>query len=122
MKIMDKIILNDLKINAIIGIYAWERKILQTLTFDFEMDWDISMAATRDHINDTLHYGDMVNIIVEFVEKSRYQIIETLAEDLCGLLLEEFPIPEIQLTLSKPVALHGQNIAKIIIKRIQIDE
>ena len=119
---MDKIILNDLKINTIIGIYAWERKTLQTLTFDLEIDWDISMAAIRDYIGDTIHYGDIVKIIVEFVKKSRYQIVETLAEDLCGLLLEEFPIPKIKLTLSKPFTLHGQNTARIIIERSQTNE
>lgn len=116
---MDKIILNNLRINSIIGIYAWERKTLQTLTFDLEIDWDISVAVTRDHIDDTLHYGDVVRIIVEFVKKSEYLIIETLAENLCILLLAKFPIPKIKLTLSKPVTLHGQNIARIVILRGQ---
>lgn len=116
---MDKIFLNDLKIDTIIGIYDWERETLQTLSFDLEMDWDIRKAASSDQIDDTLDYGTIAQTIVSFVETSSYQLIETLAEDLCALLLKDFPIPKIKLTLSKPVALHGQNTAKIVIERSQ---
>lgn len=116
---MDKIFLNDLHIDTIIGIYDWERETLQTLSFDLEMDWDIAKAAKSDDIVDTLDYGAIANTIVSFVEESRYQLIETLAEDLCTLLLDAYPIPKLKLTLSKPVALHGQNIARIVIEREQ---
>ena len=116
---MDKIHLNNLKIDTIIGIYQWERETKQTLGFDLEMDWDIRKAATSDNITDTLDYGAIAQQIVSFVEASSYQLIETLAEELCNLLLEQFPIPRLKLTISKPVALHGQNLAKIIIERSQ---
>ena len=116
---MDKIFLSDLKIETIIGIYDWERETLQTLGFDLEMDWDISKAATSDAIADTLDYGAIAETIVTFVEASRYQLIETLAEDLCALLLKQYPISKLKLTLSKPVVLHGNNMAKIVIERSQ---
>ncbi len=116
---MDKIFLNDLKIDTIIGIYDWEREIRQTLGFDLEMDWDIAKAAASDDIADTLDYGAVANTIVTFVEASNYQLIETLAEDVCSLLLKTYPIPKLKLILTKPVALHGQNIAKIVIERSQ---
>jgi dihydroneopterin aldolase len=114
---MDKIFLNDLQIDTIIGIYDWERETLQSLSFDLEMDWDIAKAAKSDDIVDTLDYGAIANTIVSFVESSRYQLIETLAEDLSALLLRSYPIPKLKLTLSKPVALHGKNIARIVIER-----
>jgi len=114
---MDKIFLNDLQIDTIIGIYDWERETLQTLSFDLEMDWDIAKAAKSDDIVDTLDYGAIATTIVTFVEASRYQLIETLAEDLAELLLQSYPIPKLKLILSKPVALHGQNIARIVIER-----
>lgn len=114
---MDKIFLTNLDIETIIGIYDWERKTLQTLSFDLEMDWDIRQAAKSDDIVDTLDYGSVANTVVAFVSTSRYQLIETLAEDLAALLLSSFPIPKLKLTLSKPVELHGQNIAKIVIER-----
>jgi dihydroneopterin aldolase len=114
---MDKIFLNDLHIDTIIGIYDWERETLQTLSFDLEMDWDIRKAAQSEDIAETLNYDAIAKTIVKFVEASRYQLIETLAEDLCALLLQEYDIPKLKLTLSKPVALHGQNTARIVIER-----
>lgn len=114
---MDKIFLNDLKIDAIIGIYNWERKTKQTLGFDLEMDWDIKQAAKSDDISDTLDYGAIASTIVQFVENSDYQLIETLAEDLANQLLTEYSIPKLKLTVTKPVSLYGQNTAKIVIER-----
>lgn len=114
---MDKIFLNNLSIDTIIGIYEWERQVKQTLTFDLEMDFDIRSAATSEDINKTLDYDAIAKAIVAFVSNSRYQLIETVAEEVCQLLLQQFPIPRIKLTLSKPVAIHGQNIARIVIER-----
>lgn len=114
---MDKIFLNDIKVDTIIGLYDWERKTQQALRFDLEMDWDIRKAASSDDIADTLDYGAIAATIVEFVKASHYQLIETLAEDLAALLLDQYPIPKLKLTLSKPVTLHGKNIAKIVIER-----
>ncbi len=114
---MDKIFLNDLKIDTIIGIYDWERETLQTLRFDLEMDWDIRHAAQSDDISNTLDYGAVANVLVEFVSNSRYLLIETLAEESAQLLLKTFAIPKLKLTLIKPVQLHGQNQAQIVIER-----
>ncbi len=116
---MDKIFLTELHIETIIGIYDWERHTKQTLSFDLEMDWDIRKAASSDDIAHTLDYGEVTHAVVNFVEKSQYQLIETLAEDLAQHLLEHFPIPTLKLTLSKPVTLHGQNLARIVIERSQ---
>ena len=114
---MDKIFLNNLKIDTIIGIHDWERELKQTLHFNLEIDWDIRLAAASDNIADTLDYGAIAQTIVEFVEHSSYQLIEALAEDLCTLLLSNYPIPKLKLSVSKPVALHGNNIAMIVIER-----
>lgn len=114
---MDKIFLNDLKIDTIIGIYDWERDTLQTLRFDLEIDWDIRKAAVSDDITDTLDYGAVANVMVEFVSASRYLLIETLAEAVAQLLLKKFAILKLKLTLTKLVLLHGENQAQIVIER-----
>ena len=114
---MDKIFLNDLKIDTVIGVFDWERQIKQTLRFDIEIDYDIRPAATSDDIADTIDYGSIAKTVVGFVEQSDYQLIETLAEDLAALLLTEFSIPSITLSVTKPVKLYGQNYAKIVIER-----
>lgn len=116
---MDKIFLNDLNIDTIIGIYDWERETPQTLRFDLEMDWDIRAAADSDDINETLDYDAIAKAIVAFVENSRFLLIEKLAEETAQLLLRQFAIPRLRLTLSKPVQLHGHNQAQIVIERSQ---
>lgn len=114
---MDKIFLQEIYIDTVIGIYDWEREIKQTLRFDLAMDWDIRAAARSDAIEDTLDYDAISKTLVSFVEQSRYQLIETLADALATKLLAEFPIPKLTLTLTKPVSLYGQNYAKIVIER-----
>lgn len=114
---MDKIYLNDLKIDTIIGVFEWEREIKQTLQFDLEMDWDIRKAAETDDLDDTLDYGTIAKHLVALVEASRYALIETLAEKACEMLLTHFPMDKVTLSLSKPVKLHGDNVAKIVITR-----
>ena len=114
---MDIVYIRDLKIETVIGIYDWERETLQTLRFDLEMDWDIRQAAQSDDISNTLDYGAVANVLVEFVANSRYLLIERLAEEVAQLLLKTFAIPKLKLTLTKPVKLHGQNYAQIVIER-----
>jgi len=64
---MDKIFLNDLKIDTVIGVFDWERQIKQTLRFDIEIDYDIRPAATSDDIADTMDYGSIAKTVVGFV-------------------------------------------------------
>ncbi len=114
---MDKIFLQEIYIDTLIGIYDWERNTTQTLRFDIEMDWDIRAAARSDAITDTLDYDAISQTLVTFVTNSRYQLIETLAEELAATLLSQYAIPKLILTVTKPVKLHGQNYAKIVIER-----
>ena len=53
---MDIIYLRDLRIDTIIGIYDWERRMKQTIIIDLEMGTDIRRAANSDNIEDTLNY------------------------------------------------------------------
>ena len=55
-KSMDIIFLRDLKIETIVGIYDWERKIKQTVILDLEMATDVKKAASSDKIEDALDY------------------------------------------------------------------
>ena len=65
---MDIIYLSDLKIETIIGIYDWERKIKQTISIDLEMATDIRKAAEHDHIDFTLNYKEVAKRLISFVE------------------------------------------------------
>ena len=89
---MDIIYLKDLRIDTVIGIYEWERRIKQTLTFDIEMAADAGKAAQSDSIDDTVSYEAVANRVTGYVGASEFELLETLAEKVAGILLDEFNV------------------------------
>lgn len=114
---MDIIFLRNLRIETIIGIFDWERKIKQTVFFDIEMATDIKKAAMSDHIDDTLDYKSLSKAIIDFVEHSDFQLVETLAEKVAELIINDFNVPWLKLTLNKKGALRHADDVGIIIER-----
>jgi len=114
---MDIVFIEDLKIDTTIGIYDWERKIKQTLAFDLELATDISKAAKTDVIEDALNYKAISKRVIAFVEASEYQLVETLAEKVAALILDEFEVSWLRLTLHKPGAVRGSRSVGIRIER-----
>jgi dihydroneopterin aldolase len=116
---MDIIFLADLRIDTVIGIFDWERRIKQTVVFDVEMAADIKKAAASDSIDDTLDYKAVAKRIIQFVEESEFQLVETLAERVAQLILNEFKVPWVRLKLNKTGAIRGASGVGIQIERGQ---
>lgn len=114
---MDIVFLQALRIDTTIGIYGWEREIRQSVVLDIEMGTDISKAAASDHIDDTLDYKAVAKRLIDFVGHSEFQLVETLAEEVCRLIREEFGVPWVRLTLNKKGAVSGAEGVGIIIER-----
>jgi dihydroneopterin aldolase len=116
---MDVIYLNDLRIDTIIGIYDWERRIRQTIVLDIEMATDIRKSAETENIEDTLNYKAVAKRIISFVSESEFQLVETLAEKISEIILNEFDVPWCKLRLNKQGALRGVRDVGVIIERGQ---
>ena len=114
---MDKIFLEELKIDTIIGIWDWERQIRQTVVIDLEMSADIARAAATDQVEDTLNYKLVAKRIQQFVGESSFQLVETLAERIAGLIREEFGVEWVKVTLHKPGAIRGSKDVGVMIER-----
>jgi dihydroneopterin aldolase len=114
---MDIVFIRELQIETVIGIYDWERKIRQTISLDIEMAADIQQAAKSDNIDDTLSYKTVAKRLIEFVEQSEYELVEALAEKICSIIIEEFSVPWVRLSLSKPGAVRGSKAVGVIIER-----
>ena len=114
---MDIVFIHDLQIETVIGIYDWERKIRQTISLDIEMATDIGKAAASDNIDDALSYKTVAKRLIEFVEASEYELVEALAEKICSIVMDEFAVPWIKLTLHKPGAVRGSKSVGVIIER-----
>ena len=113
----DIIYLNDLRIDTIIGIFDWERRVKQTISIDVEMATDIRRAALSDTIEDTLDYKAVAKRLIDFVAASEFQLVETLAERTAQLLLEEFAIPWVRLRINKTGAIRGARDVGVLIER-----
>lgn len=116
---MDIIFLRDLRIDTVIGVYEWERRTRQTVILDIEMGADVAKAAAADSILQTLNYKEVAKRIIAFVEASRFELVETLAEKVTEIILREFNVPWCRLTLNKQGAVRGVRDVGVIIERSQ---
>lgn len=115
--VADKVFISGLRATAVIGIYDWERETRQNLRFDLEMETDVRRAATSEDITDALDYEKISNRVRDFVEQSEFLLIETLAEQLAALLIEEFHVPWLRLTVHKPGAIEFTDDVGVVIER-----
>ena len=113
----DRVFIEGLEIEALIGIYDWERRIRQPLVFDLEMAFDNRRPAASDAIADTLDYKAVSKRLIEFVSGSGFGLVETLAERCAELVLREFDVAHVRLKLSKPGAVRGARAVGVIIER-----
>ncbi|MGE0384452.1 MAG: dihydroneopterin aldolase [Gammaproteobacteria bacterium] len=114
---MDIIYISDLRIKTVIGVFGWERQLKQTLVLDLELGTDIRKAAASDDIADTLDYKAVTRRSIAFVEESRFQLVETLAERLADLLRREFSLPWLRLRINKQGAVRGVRDVGVLIER-----
>ncbi|MDD1625405.1 MAG: dihydroneopterin aldolase [Methylococcaceae bacterium] len=114
---MDIIFLGGLEIETIIGIYDWERKTKQTVVLDIEMAFDIQKAAKTDDIQYTLDYKTVSKRIISFVEASQFFLVEKLISEIANIILTEFNVPWVRISLNKKGAIRGASDVGIIIER-----
>jgi dihydroneopterin aldolase len=114
---MDLVFIEDLRIETVIGIYDWERKIKQTVALDLQMAFDNRKPAASDRIEDTLDYKAVSKRLIAFVESSHFELVETLAERCAQIVRDEFRVPWLRLKLAKPGAVRGSKAVGVIIER-----
>ncbi|MDB4043358.1 dihydroneopterin aldolase [Gammaproteobacteria bacterium] len=113
----DTIYIKDLRVQTIIGIFGWERKVRQEVSIDLEMSFDCKKAAKNDAIEDTLDYKKITKGLIKFVEESSFQLQESLAEGIASLVKNEYKVESIKLRVSKPGALRYAEDVGVIIHR-----
>jgi dihydroneopterin aldolase len=114
---MDIVYLSDLRIDTVIGIYDWERRIKQTVSLNLEMATDVAKAAASDNIKDACDYKAVAKRLIEFVGNSEFLLVETLAERIAQIVLNEFGIPWLRLKVDKQGAVRGAQGVGVIIER-----
>ena len=118
---MDRIFLRELRTETIIGIYDWERETRQVVSIDLEMPVDIRRAAATDDIADTLNYKKVAKRILGYVEASSFQLVETLIERIAEIIITEFDVDWVKVSLSKPGAIRNSRDVGVVIERTRAD-
>lgn len=116
---VDIVYIRDFRIETVIGMFQWERRIKQTLSLDLEMAWDIRPAAASDDIAQALDYKAVSSRLKAHVETVEYQLVERLAESIWHILRDEFQVPWMRLRVSKPGAVRGAHDVGVLIERGQ---
>jgi dihydroneopterin aldolase len=116
--LQDRIFLRGLTVQCIIGFVDWERRTPQTLLIDLELPCDCERAARRDQVADTLNYKQVAKRILAWVPTTQFNLVETLAHRLALLLLAEFQLEWVRISVNKPGAIrHSRDVGVQIERR-----
>lgn len=114
----DVVFLQGLEVECLIGFIDWERQVHQKLVFDLELPVNCTRAAASDDVADTVDYKKVAKRVLAWVGDSQFHLIETLAHRLALLLIEEFDLDWIRITVNKPGAIrHSRNVGIRIERR-----
>jgi dihydroneopterin aldolase len=117
----DRIFLHGLEVECIIGFIEWERRTKQTVVVDVEMPVDCARAALSDDVADTLDYKKVAKRLIAFVSSSEFKLVETLAHRAALLILEEFAVEWVRLSVNKPGAIRGSKDVGVAVLRTRAD-
>lgn len=117
----DRIFLRGLTAECVIGFIDWERRVKQTVVVDLELPVDCRHAAVSDDVTDTVDYKKVSKRVLAFIEASEFKLVETLAQRLAMLILEEFAIEWIRLSINKPGAIRNSRDVGVSIERSRAD-
>ena len=114
---MDILFLRDFRLQLIIGIYEWERKIPQPVRLDLEIGLPDHKAGETDDVADTINYGEVAASIVERFSSQPFELVETVAEKIARLVLDEFGAPWVKVSVTKFAIVRGIKELGIVIER-----
>ncbi len=117
----DRIFLHGLTAECIIGFIDWERRVRQTVVVDIELPVDCRRAAQSDEVTDTLDYKKVAKRVRAFIEASECRLVETLAQRIALLVLEEFAVEWVRVCLNKPGAIRNSRDVGVVIERTRAD-
>jgi dihydroneopterin aldolase len=98
---MDKILISRIDCVASIGVTPEERTIKQRLSIDIEFAVDVERAARHDSLRDAVDYSKVAAVVLQVCQSRPFHLIETVAENLAGRILADFPVPEVRVLVRK---------------------
>jgi len=106
------IYLNDLKLQAKLGVFEWEREKSREFLTQAKIELKAGKGIRNDDLSSTIDYAELESFLLDHTASQEWQLIERLLESLADSALNKFPtIEKITLTLHKPQALEKSNVA-----------
>lgn len=113
----DSVSIHGLKVDAVIGVYDWERAVTQRLVIDVDMQFDTRAAAASDALEDALNYAAVAERVESFVTAAQALLIERLAGGIAELILQDFAAEAVRVCVRKPGAVRAADAVAITIVR-----
>lgn len=114
---MDRVFIEALEVEAVIGHHDWERDIRQTLLLDIDMGFDCAPAGASDALDDALDYDTVAQAVTALVTDSQFRLIEALADAVTRLILRDFACADVRLRIRKPGAVDNARAVGVQITR-----
>ncbi len=113
----DVVFVKGLKVEAVIGVYDWERAITQPLLIDIMLETDISKAVVSDNVEDALSYKEVCDDVSEWCKEIKAKLLEHLAAQVVDKLLEKYGCHKITFSVAKPTAIKEADAVGVQITR-----
>lgn len=113
----DRVLIRDLQLRCVIGANDWERKIRQDVLINVEVETDTRSAAATDALEHALDYKRLGKAIIGMVEGSEFFLVETMAERIADMCLEDARAAACLVRVEKPGALRFARSVGVEIKR-----
>ncbi|MBI2314188.1 MAG: dihydroneopterin aldolase [Betaproteobacteria bacterium] len=114
---MDTIFLRELKLETLVGVYQWERRIPQMIQVDLDIGLPDGRACVSDRIKDTIDYSLIVKRIRETLKNRHFVLVEALAEHIAQLILKEFTSPWVRVSVAKLGVIRGVKQIGVTVER-----
>ena len=115
--LMDIIFISDLRLDILLGVYNWERKVPQTVQFDLEIGIPDTGRPRSDRIGETIDYSKVVARITGSLKDNHFLLVERLAEHVAQIVMNEFNSPWVKVSVTKLAAIKGVKRLGITIER-----
>ena len=113
---MDTIHVSDFRLDILVGVYDWEKKVPQKVQFDLEIGLP-GRKSPSDKLGDTIDYAAVVSRIEASLAENQFNLLETLAEHIAQLVMREFKSPWVKVSVTKLAALKNVKRLGITIER-----
>lgn len=114
---MDAIVFRDLRIEVLIGIHKREQHLPQTVSVDLEIGLPGDAVFSSDRVADTIDYQQVALRIKALAASGHFRLVETLADRIARLLIEEFGAPWVRVSAAKMGVLPSTKFVGVTIER-----